>query len=224
MSNSTASKTSDENVELTKTLSSSAWRLSSPQLLSWLLKLPSVVGLMTMMRGTVWGEQETLSEALPRFRESNESLLRLANLLWVLPLSLAASEMSLVRLWLRLLVRTSRGRVAMVRDLDTSSCSQVLNDSFVVDGCWWCEKKREKNKKKQQTHKLMRMWMHATIIMLFKPLYIHKMKTTHYFKIIQMYYFFFTFSAVLVVIGSCPNRLLCDLLLYECLEDDILLT
>lgn len=143
VSNSTASKTSDENVELTKTLSSIALTLSSPQTLSRLKKLLSEVGLMTMMRGTVWGDRETLSEALPRFRESKESLLWLANLLRVPLLSLAASEMSLVRLWLRLLVRTSRGRVAMVRDLDTSSCSQVLNDSFMADGCWWYKRKRK---------------------------------------------------------------------------------
>lgn len=151
MSNSTASKTSDENVELTKTLSSIALTLSSPQTLSRLMKLLSEVGLMTMMRGTVWGDWETLSEALPRFRESKESLLWLANLLRVSLLSLAASEMSLVRLWLRLLVRTSRGRVAMVRDLDTSSCSQVLNDSFMADGCWWYERKEKKRIKEKDT-------------------------------------------------------------------------
>lgn len=35
--------------------------------------------------------------------------------------------------------------------------------------------------------------------------------------------FFPTFSAVWFLIGSCCNRLLCDLPLYECLADDTLL-
>lgn len=138
--NSTASKTSEENVELMKTLFSSASTLSSPHTLSRLMRLLSDVGLMTIMRGTAWGDRKPLNGIFPRFRESKESLLWLASLLRTLHLSLVAPEMSLVRLWLRLLVRTSRGRVAMVRDLDTSSCSQVLNDSFMADGCWQCKK------------------------------------------------------------------------------------
>lgn len=170
-----------------------------------------------MMRGTVWGDWKTLSEALPRFRESKESLLWLANLLRVPLLSLAASQMSLVRLWLRLLVRTSRGRVAMVRDLDTSSCSQVLNDSFMADGCWWY-KRKERNKRKRRTNWRECKWMKACNS---NHLFVFFLNNITLLGVICL---FFTFSSVRVVIGSGPKRLLCDLPLLECLDDDILLT
>lgn len=120
------------------------------------MRLLSDVGLMTIMRGTAWGDRKPLNGVFPRFRESNESLLWLASLLRMLRLSLVAPEMSLVRLWLRLLVRTSRGRVAMVRDLDTSSCSQVLKDSFMADGCWQCKKR---NERKRRTNWREHEWM-----------------------------------------------------------------
>lgn len=135
-SSSTASKTSDEKFRLTKTLSSIASTLSSKQILSCLMKLLSDVGLMTIMRGTPCGDLGSVYGIFPKFRESKESLLWLLSPSQMLPFSSPASEISLVRLWLRLLVRTSRGRVAMVRELETSSCSQGLDDSLMVDGCW----------------------------------------------------------------------------------------
>ncbi len=133
-SSSTASKTSDEKFKLTKTLFSIASTLSSKQMLSWLMRLLSDVGLMTIMRGTPWGNLGSVGGVFPKLRESKESLLWLLSL--SLPFSSPASEISLVRLWLRLLVRTSKGRVAMVRELETSSCSQVLDGSLMVDGRW----------------------------------------------------------------------------------------
>lgn len=164
-SSSTASKTSDEKFKLTKTLFSIASTLSSKQTLSWLIRLLSDVGLMTIMRGTPWGALGSvdLCGVFPKFRESKESLLWPPSLPLMLPFSSLASEMSLVRLWLRLLVRTSRGRVATVRELETSSCSQVLNDSFMVDGFWRCKKKTNTNTNTQEQNNLQNMnaWKHA---------------------------------------------------------------
>lgn len=135
-SSSTASKTSDEKFRLTKTLFSIASMLSSKQTLSCLMRLLSDVGLMTMMRGTPWGDMGSADGIFPKFRESKELLLGPLTLSLTQPSSSPASEILLVRLWLRLLVRTSRGRVAMVRELETRSCSQVLGDSLMVEGCW----------------------------------------------------------------------------------------
>lgn len=132
---STASKTSDEKFRLTKKLFSSASTLSSKQTLSWLVRLLSEVGLMTIMRGTPWGNLGSLGGIFLKVGESKESLLWLFSLSLMLRFCSPASEISLVRLWLRLLVSTSRGTVAMVRELDTSSCSQVLDDSLMADGC-----------------------------------------------------------------------------------------
>ena len=134
-SSSTASKTSDEKFKLTKTLFSIASTLSSKQTLSWLIRLLSDVGLMTIMRGTPWGDLGSLVGIFPKW-ESKESLL------WwsmMLPFFSLESEISSDKLWLRFLVRISRGRVAMVRELQTRSWSQYV--SFMVDGCWQWEKK-----------------------------------------------------------------------------------
>lgn len=130
---STAWKTSEEKFKLAKTLSSSASMLSSKQPLSCLIRLLSDVGLMTIMRGTPAGNLGLTEESRPNCRESKESLL------WPLSLSLPHGPcgISLVRLWLRPRVRTNRGRVATVREVETSSCSQPLSDSFTVDWCWW---------------------------------------------------------------------------------------
>lgn len=141
---STASKTSDEKFKLTKTLFSVTSALSSKHTLSWRIKLLSDVGLMTIMRGTLWGDLVYTDLISLKFKESKESLRRRPRMQ---PFSSLTSEMSLVRLWLRLLVRTSRGRVATVRELETSSCSQVLNDSFMADGCFKKKKERKKNHK-----------------------------------------------------------------------------
>lgn len=137
-SSSTASKTSDEKFRLTKTLPSIDSTLSSKQALSWLMRLLSDVGLMTIMRGTLWGDREAADGIFPKFRESKESLLWPLSLLLMPPFFSRASEISLVRLWLRFLVRTSKGRVAMVRELETSSFSQAHGDAFMADGCWQC--------------------------------------------------------------------------------------
>lgn len=149
---STASNTSDEKFKLAKTLSFTVPSLSSKQMLSWLIRLLSDVGLMTMMRGTPRGN---MGEIFPKFMESKESLL------WLLSLSFSPlpSEISLVRLWLRLRARTNKGRVATVRELETSSCSQVLSDSFMAHRCWRWKKERMKGKYKK--HKTIQTQAHT---------------------------------------------------------------
>lgn len=129
---STAWKTSEEKFKLAKT-SSSVSMLSSKQELSCLIRLLSDVGLMTIMRGTPGDSLGLTEESLSKFRESKESLL------WLLSLSVPRCPcgISLVRLWLRPRVRTNRGRVATVREVETSSCSQPLSGSFMVDWWWW---------------------------------------------------------------------------------------
>lgn len=151
-SSSSASKTSDEKFRVTKTLFSIDSMLSSKETLSWLMRLLSVVGLMTMMRGTPWGDLGPVGGIFPKFRQSKESLLWLFILSQILPFSPQASEIALVRLWLRLLVRTRRGRAAMVRELETSSWSQALDGSLMTDGCWECQKVNTYMRKSPSDH------------------------------------------------------------------------
>lgn len=194
---STAWKTSEEKFKLAKTLSSSTSMLSSKQALSCLIMLLSDVGLMTIMRGTPEDNMGLTEESLPKGRESKESLL------WLLSLSLphGSCGISLVRLWLRPWARTNSGRVATVREVETSACSQPLSNSLMVD---WCGKGLIRGKKK-----LICKHRHICI-------YTQKPLPTHTHKV------FVTFCLVKVVIsGWC--FFLCDLLLYECLHDNAFL-
>lgn len=220
-SSSSASKTSDEKFRVTKTLFSIDSMLSSKETLSWLMRLLSVVGLMTMMRGTPWGDLGPVGGIFPKFRQSKESLLWLFSLSQILPFSPQASEIALVRLWLRLLVRTRRGRAAMVRELETSSWSQVLDGSLMTDGCWECQKVNTYMRKSPSDHgcvmfyymrasSVNRRWIKDNIVSF----------QIHTFTLFLQC--FLTFSAVWVLVVFRSNCFLQDLL-QDWLRDDMLL-
>lgn len=135
-SSSTASKTSDEKFRLKRKLLSKASKLSSKWTPSGLMMPLSVVGLMTMMRGTVWGDLGSVFGAFSKFSESKELLLWLFTLSLILLFLSCSSEMSLVRLSLRLRVITSSGRLPIVMELETNSWSWLFTGSFMADGCW----------------------------------------------------------------------------------------